>query len=81
MPSGKGVAKGKGKGKVAKAKRGMMPRGLIGMDARTDDDEPICFDYNLAGCTRARPGETCHKAKHVCCKKGCHWAHSQKKRR
>ena len=49
------------------------------MEATTDENEPICCDYNLGGCAKARPGEACPKGKHVCCKKDCFKAHSQKK--
>ena len=58
-----------------------MPKDLIGMEPTTDENEPICFDYNLGGCAKARPGEACPKGKHVCCRKDCFKAHSQKKRK
>ena len=56
-----------------------MPRELIGMASATEEHELICYDYNLAGCAKARPGESCAKGKHVCCKPGCFKAHSQRK--
>ena len=75
---GKSQGKGKGsKGKSAPMSR--MPRELIGMASRTSENDMICYDYNLGGCTKARPGESCPKGKHVCCRLGCFKAHSQRK--
>ena len=56
-----------------------LERELIGMSATTDDDEAICFNYNLDGCTGTAPGKLCAKGKHVCCKTGCYKPHSQRK--
>jgi hypothetical protein len=77
-PAGKGKRSGsKGSGKSAPyAIR--MPQELIGMDAKTSDDSPICFDFNLGGCKLAAAGASCKKGKHVCCKTGCHKPHSQR---
>ena len=77
-----GKSKGKGKGKGSKAKSSTvsrMPHELIGMASRTSENDMICYDYNLGGCSKARPGETCPKGKRVCCRLGCFKAHSQRK--
>ena len=68
-PAVPGVPKGKGKGKVkGRAKGGgVLPAGLAGA-AFTEDGSPICFAYNLDGCTRA----DCTR-KHVCTQ--CQKAH------
>ena len=71
----KGEAKPKGNGKGSSFR---MPRALIGNVAVNDDGEPICFDYNLDGCTKARSGEKCKKGWHVCCKPGCFKPHPVK---
>jgi hypothetical protein len=73
----KGDSKGKGKNKTKGGPR--MPNALIGMDSRTSDLRPICYNYNMIeGCTLANPGGTCSKGVHVCCRPGCHKAHSQR---
>ena len=69
--------KGKGKGKNSSDFR--MPRPLIGCSHMTDEDEPICFNFNLDGCTNARAGEKCPKGKHVCCKPNCYKPHPFRK--
>ena len=80
---GKGSGKGKGKDKPARyvtdSPVSRMPRELIGMASRTNENDMICYDYNLGGCSKARPGESCPKGKHVCCRLGCFKAHSQRK--
>ena len=65
----------KGKGKGSKTPR---PKELFDMDITTKDGEPICFGFNLDGCDKATPGERCHKGFHVCARKGCQKAHSQR---
>ena len=61
--------KGKGKGgpKLPQALQG------IGAVARDEEEEPICFGYNIRGqgCANAKAGERCNRGMHVCCKKGC----------
>ncbi len=59
----KGKAQGKGKGNV--------PRELLGKTTVTSDGVPICFNYNLNGCSDARPGERCRRGLHVCAEPGC----------
>jgi hypothetical protein len=74
--------KGKGSGSKGSGKSApyaiRMPQELIGMDAKTSDDSPICFDFNLGGCKLASAGASCKKGKHVCCRTGCHKPHSQR---
>ena len=44
-----------------------MPRALIGMESRTWNGDPICFNHNLpGGCDKAKWGERCPKGLHVC---------------
>ena len=80
----KGAGRGKGRGKPAKGgteggPSSRMPRELIGMASTTEEHDTICYDYNLGGCAKARPGESCAKGKHVCCRHGCFKPHSQRK--
>jgi hypothetical protein len=63
-----GTVKPKGKGKGNKTK---MPKALIGLHAKTDDGDRVCFAYNLSGCSG---GSKCEKGKHVCAK--CLQSHS-----
>lgn len=76
------MQKGRGKGKSSGRKgnqssRSMirMPVELIGQNAMTKDNEPICFSFNLRGCKNASAGGKCEKGRHVCTK--CGGAHSQ----
>ena len=55
-----------------------MPSDLVGMAHMTDNNEPICFAYNLSGCDKAAAGEKCPRGLHVCAKPGCFKAHSQR---
>eukprot|EP00435_Cladocopium_sp_Y103_P036948 s2957_g9.t1 len=41
----------------------------------TPDGSRICFAYNIDGCSKAAPGESCEKGKHVCATKGCYDKH------
>jgi hypothetical protein len=45
-----------------------MPKELIGMASRGPKNENLCFSYNLSGCSDARPGESCARGLHVCCR-------------
>ena len=63
----KGAGKSSQKGK-SKSSPIRMPKELIGMHGFTEDGERLCFDYNLNGCTKAKPGEKCAKGCHVCAK-------------
>jgi hypothetical protein len=62
-------AKGKGKGP-------RMPTGLIGMDSSTADGKRLCFGFNLGTCALCAKGAECKNGWHLCCKPGCHKAHS-----
>ena len=65
--------KGKGKGKKGYA---MMPPELAGQHSKTPDGTPICFAYNIRGCTSAAAGAKCGKGLHVCCRPGCYKNHA-----
>lgn len=75
-----GRSKGRGKGKGRKGNVGRfsirMPPELIGQNATTADQEPICFSFNLNGCNGAEIGGKCSKGWHVCTK--CRGPHSQR---
>ena len=71
---GKGDGKGGAQGKGRDAQR--MPSPLIGKSGRTANNEPICFAYNISGCSLAQPGQKCIKGMHVCAEPGCGKSHS-----
>ena len=52
-------------GKGTRGKSGQVPPALVGMQTRLDNNQPICFDYNLAG-SQAKDGERCPNGWHVC---------------
>ena len=57
------------KGAVKGSHGPRMPRQLIGECARTSDNRPICFNYNLGKCDeKVKPGQSCSRGVHVCCK-------------
>ena len=62
--SGKG-GRGRG-GKQSSGSRGVAPKELIGLNLRTKKGEPLCFAYNINGCTNAEPGQRCSKGFHIC---------------
>ena len=64
---GKGGGKGKEGGRGSRSPR--MPARLRGYIARTAEGEPICFAFNLDGCSLAEPGKKCPKGWHVKMKK------------
>lgn len=66
-PKGKGKGKGK-KGKKAGHAATWVPPMLKGGRPIDDQGNPICFNYNLEGCTAAQPGQTCPRGRHICCK-------------
>ena len=77
---GKGNSRSKAKGKAkARSKNGgnavRLPESLRGLDA-DGPDGPRCFDFNLSGCSGAKPGERCRKGYHQCMK--CGGKHSQR---
>ena len=70
--SGSGGAKGSGKKGENKPKSFIrLPFGLIGQSATNPKGRPICFDFNLGGCSKAKAGEKCERGWHVCSKPGC----------
>lgn len=62
--------KGKGKGKT------FMPTDLRPGRPRTDDNVPICFNYNRGVCNAVPAGGSCSNGKHVCCRIGCTATHA-----
>ena len=52
-----------------------MPRELLGQNSHTASGEPLCFDFNLGGCDRARPGQKRERGWHLRAKNGCNRAH------
>ena len=68
----KGGSKGGSKGNSKSNKSNKrLPKELIGMEASTSEGEPICYDFNLGGCSLAKGGERCSKRWHVCCVPKC----------
>ena len=56
---------------------GNVPPGLRGKRTRTDNREPLCFNYNLPkGCSLAAPGQRCPRGWHLCAEPGCKSTHS-----
>ena len=55
-----------------------LPPQLLGMSPTTAKGNPICYDFNLHGCSKAKPGEKCPKGWHQCMRWGFQKAHSQK---
>lgn len=73
--------KGKGKHKGGKSKSSgsnAAPKGYAGCVGRDAKNRPICFDFNLANCTKAPVGGACPKGRHVCFKGGCFKTHAFK---
>ncbi len=68
-PGQKGKGKGKGKkGKKQSHTATWVPPMLRGGKPVDQQGNPICFNYNLEGCTAAQPGQSCPRGKHICCK-------------
>jgi hypothetical protein len=67
--------KGKGKGKGDKNPKSSMPGELIGLNP-SHKGKPICFGFNLDGCSNAVKNDACIKGLHLCMK--CGDAHSQR---
>jgi len=68
---------GAGKKKAKGAGHDRLPAGLQGKRGKTDNTEPLCFNFNLPkGCTGARPGERCSRGWHLCAQPSCSQAHS-----
>ena len=71
--------KGRGKGKSGKSSgSNAAPKGYHGCVGRDAKNRPICFDYNISGCSKAPAGGSCPKCRHVCFRGGCFKAHSFK---
>ena len=72
--SGQQWSRSKGGGK-ASGKRdragSRAPPEMHGKATRTKDNEPICFAYNIQGCSLAQPGQRCPKGWHVCAAPQC----------
>ena len=73
---GKGKHKGKGKGKGKGKRKSPMPKLLIGNWSTNRDGEPLCFNFNLQGCDKAKAGSRCDKGWHLCAKPHCLKAHA-----
>ena len=73
MQTAKGSSsKGKGKSK-GKMKMIRIPSSLIGMSPTTSSGEPMCYDFNLGGCPKAKKGEKCSKVWHLCMRPNAVW--------
>lgn len=88
---GKGGKQSGGQGKGRKATKGSktkergppMPQELLGMmravpEGHDGAGEPICWAFNLEGCSDAPPGKRCRKGWHICMRPGCGKAHNQR---
>ena len=60
------------------------PKGLEGcstVSSTATESKRMCFSYNMAGCTKAKPGGSCLKGVHLCMKtvngEACSMSHSQ----
>ena len=63
----KGASKGKGKGNTQLP----APLRVAGAAAADAEGAPICFSYNLGGCSAAPPGGRCPKGRHICILSKC----------
>ena len=63
-PKGNQKGKGAGKGRPQLS----LPEGCTTKDGKK---RPICFAFNLGGCSAAKPGGRCRRGMHVCWKSGC----------
>ena len=69
-----GGARDKGKGKD-KGKGFSLPQALVRLGCSSHrNGDPICYAYNLGGCTHTAPGGRCGRGLHVCAK--CFELHS-----
>ncbi len=74
---GEGKGKGKAKGKSDKGGgKGKLPPQLKVSGAAASDPEgnPICFAYNMQGCSAAPPGGRCPRGRHICILSKCNQA-------
>ena len=76
----KGSYKGQRKGKGGKGNKSSgsnaAPKGYNGCVGRDAKNRPICFDYNISGCSKAPAGGSCPKGRHVCFRGGCFKTHA-----
>ena len=63
--------KGTGKGTGKPSNMAM----LAGKCRQTAAGEPICFNYNLRGCSGAAAGQRCERGWHLCAEPGFQKAH------
>eukprot|EP00969_Alexandrium_andersonii_P007148 311952-Alexandrium_andersonii.AAC.1 len=47
-----------------------MPKALLGGMPTAKSGQRICFGYNLNQCKDAKPGASCKRGLHVCCRPG-----------
>lgn len=73
---GKSKGKGKNAGKSKGSGSGVAPRGFLGCVGRDPKGRPLCFDFNIAGCTLAPPGGACPNGRHACFKSLCFKRHA-----
>ena len=58
-----GVEEGKGKMAGGKLPTQLRVAGASGTDP---EGNPICFSFNLGGCSAAPPGGRCPRGRHIC---------------
>ena len=66
-------AKGANRGDQKRGGAIKMPKEMLdnNCSAVTESGDPVCFAYQLGGCSLAKPGERCPRGWHVCAVKGC----------
>ena len=72
----KGQRKGKGNKGGKSSGSNAAPKGFHGCVGRDAKNRPICFDYNISGCSKAPAGGSCPKGRHVCFRGGCFKTHA-----
>ena len=70
---GRGKGKNKDKGKLANG--GARIGAMEGKARTTAAGEPLCFNFNIKGCPKAKPGERCDRGWHLCAEIGCQKPH------
>ena len=65
--------KGKGKGTGSSGVR--MPAALEGGVPCTGRGNPLCFDFNIGGCSLPTTNQACRKGLHLCCFPKCFGHH------
>ena len=68
-------SKSKVKSKFSKGANGKgsksVPAALRGGKLSTNSGQPVCYNYNLGGCSDARPGQSCWRGFHLCSAPKC----------